>query len=148
MIYERPTGLDGAFANLHPLFEMDDMSMPLLSGTDSASVSTQPTISKMPYYVLKYRIYSIIWQAISQLRLLCLCNPLSRDNVIALFAAVNDIAALPQLAKRSASMALGRGPARCERCRAISSPTRIRFRDRREVFKTIVPAGTRSPIDI
>jgi hypothetical protein len=89
MIYGRPTGLDGAFANFHGLRECDDMVL----GNTHSRETDGIAISKVTYHMLKFRMYAIIRRAISQLRLLRLSNPLSKEDAIALADAVRNIEA-------------------------------------------------------
>ncbi|KIX04928.1 uncharacterized protein Z518_05799 [Rhinocladiella mackenziei CBS 650.93] len=94
MIYGRPACLDSAFSHVQPLCEMDDTFVAVSMGrhADGGHPASRP--SKLTFHVLKYRLYSITKQALSNFRLLRLKDPLSPEDQNALIRAVSHIESL------------------------------------------------------
>ncbi|KAG4438284.1 hypothetical protein IFR05_006219 [Cadophora sp. M221] len=68
MIFGRPGSIDGAFAQIQPLLDIDDTA-----ATGHNSSGLDGTV----FHMLKFRLYEIIRRAVSQFRLLKLRQPLS-----------------------------------------------------------------------
>ncbi|KAK5194543.1 hypothetical protein LTR99_003045 [Exophiala xenobiotica] len=94
MIYGRPAGLDAAFAQLQPLSEMDDTLVAVSDAHPDDSTNLRPGLSKLPFHVLKYRLYNITRRALDTFRLLRLKDPLSPEDQQALIGAVSQIESL------------------------------------------------------
>ncbi|KFY17393.1 hypothetical protein V491_05011 [Pseudogymnoascus sp. VKM F-3775] len=77
MIYGRPTSLDPAFGSMQPLEDLDDTVVS--ANTLNIPVESE-CLSLVTFYTLKYRMYDIVAEVLSRLRLLKLRSPpSSRD---------------------------------------------------------------------
>ncbi|KIW13010.1 hypothetical protein PV08_08197 [Exophiala spinifera] len=94
MIYGRPAGLDAEFAQVQPLSEMDDTVVTLEVTTTDEPDNLISTLSRLPFHVLKYRLYTITRRALDTFRLLRLRDPLSSEDQQALISAVSHIESL------------------------------------------------------
>ncbi|KAJ9636639.1 hypothetical protein H2204_005239 [Knufia peltigerae] len=94
MIYGRPAGLDAAFAQSQPLSEMDDTMVTLAGATTDEPRNLSSTLSRLPFHILKYRLYTITRRALDTFRLLRLRDPLSSEDQQALISAVAHIESL------------------------------------------------------
>lgn len=77
MIYGRPTSLDPAFGSTQPLEDLDDD----IVSADNLDVTVESeSLSYTTFYTLKYRMYNIVAEVLSRLRLLKLrSSPSLRD---------------------------------------------------------------------
>lgn len=72
MIYGRPTSLDPAFGSTQPLEDLDDT----IVSANSLNIPTESDVlSRITFYTLKYRMYDIVAEVLSSLRLLKLRSP-------------------------------------------------------------------------
>ncbi|KAL6251103.1 hypothetical protein RBB50_001311 [Rhinocladiella similis] len=94
MIYGRPAGLDAAFAQSQPLSEMDDTMVILAVGAVDEAGNHTATLSRLPFHILKYRLYTITRRALDTFRLLRLRDPLSSEDQQALISAVSHMESL------------------------------------------------------
>ncbi|KFY90856.1 hypothetical protein V500_04926 [Pseudogymnoascus sp. VKM F-4518 (FW-2643)] len=72
MIYGRPTSLDPAFGSMQPLEDLDDT---IVSANSLNIPAESDVVSHITFYNLKYRMYDIVAEILSRLRLLKLRSP-------------------------------------------------------------------------
>ncbi|KIW06941.1 uncharacterized protein PV09_02602 [Verruconis gallopava] len=88
MIFGRPTSLDPAFGSMQPLEDIDDT---IISTKDLSISVDAPSLSRLAFYRLKYRMYEIIAEILSRFRLLQIRSSPNSSDWTSLLQIIHEI---------------------------------------------------------